>query len=49
VLRVVKPYARLDAACLAEALIDYYLGLSFRASRLDVASATLAYGGVGFR
>jgi len=32
VLRVVKPYARLDVKCLAEALIDYYLGLSFRAS-----------------
>jgi len=32
VLRLVKPYARLDARCLSEALIDYYLGLSFRAS-----------------
>jgi len=32
VLRVAKPCARLDVKCLAEALIDYYLGLSFRAS-----------------
>jgi len=31
-LRVVKPYARLDAEHLSEALIGYYLGLSFRAS-----------------
>jgi len=49
VLRIVKPYARLDVRCLAEVLIDYYLGLSFRLLQLGVALATSAYGGIGTR
>jgi len=49
VLRVVEPCARLDVKRLAEALIDYYFGSSFRASRLSITLATSTYGDIGTR